>query len=162
VAVGIVAEPFTHWFSGFVTDSPALLKASGGRTGEHHLNWPLIAASTAAALLGVGLAYYLYMARPGTADRVAGTARTPYYLSRNKLYVDEVYNVLFVQPLSLLAGVCRLIETVVYDLVRLIAMLPRYVGEGFRWAQNGLVQYYALAMVLGAAGFLGWLVLSAK
>jgi NADH-quinone oxidoreductase subunit L len=157
-----VAEPFTHWFSGFVTDTPTLLRASGGQTGNHHLNWPLIAASTAVALVGVGLAFYLYLARPRTAERIAEGARTPYYLSLNKLYVDEVYNLLFVQPLTLLAGICRLLETVVHDLVRLVASIPRFLANAIRPLQNGLVQFYALSMIMGVAAFVGYLVLFAR
>jgi NADH-quinone oxidoreductase subunit L len=162
VAVGFVAEPVTHWFSSFVTDSPTLLRISGGRTGSHELNWLLIAGSSVAALVGVGLAYYLYQARPGAAERLADRAGGLYYLSRNKLYVDEIYNLVLVQPLTLLAGIGKLLETVVYDLVRLVAAVPRYLGEAIRPLQNGLVQYYALAMALGVAVFVGWLVLFAK
>jgi NADH-quinone oxidoreductase subunit L len=162
VFVGIVAEPFTHWFSHFLTRSPHLAAASGGRPVEHHLNWPLILASSAAAIIGVGLAHYLYKVRPGAVDQVAEAARTPYYLSLNKLYVDEIYTLLFVQPLALLAGICRLVEAVVYDLVRLIATVPRYLADVIRPLQNGLVQWYALSMVMGIAVFVGYLVLFAK
>ena len=77
--------------------------------------------------------------------------------------MDEIYTVLFVQPLTLLAGVCKLIEAVIYDLVRLVASIPRYIGEVvLRPLQNGLVQFYALAMVMGVAAFVGYLVLFAK
>jgi NADH-quinone oxidoreductase subunit L len=162
VGVGIVAEPFTHWFSSFLAASPHLARASGGHPVEHHLNWPLILASSAAAIFGLGLAHYLYKARPGAAEEVVEAARTPYYLSLNKLYVDEIYTLVFVQPLALLAGICRLIEAVVYDLVRLIAMIPRYLAEVIRPLQNGLVQWYALSMVMGVAAFVGYLVLFAK
>jgi NADH-quinone oxidoreductase subunit L len=162
VLVGILAEPFTHWFSNFLTRSPHLVRASSGHASAHDLNWPLMLASSAAALIGVGIAHYLYKVRPGAAEKVAEAAPTPYYLSLNKLYVDEIYTLLFVQPLALLAGISRLLEAVVFDLARLIATVPYYAGRGFRWAQNGLVQFYALAMVLGVAGLLGYLVLFAK
>ena len=118
VAVGIVAEPFTHWFSDFLTRSPGIVRAT--------------------------------------------TAGTAYDLSLNKLYVDEVYNLLFVQPLNLLAGTCRLVEAVVYDLVRLIATIPAYLAHLVRPLQNGLVQFYALSMVVMVAGLIGYLVLFAK
>ncbi len=39
-------------------------------------------------------------------------------------------------------------------LVDLVGQVPRYVGSVFRPIQNGLVQFYALLMVLGVAGFL--------
>ena len=43
-----------------------------------------------------------------------------------------------------------------YDLVRLIASVPRLRRRTLvRPLQNGLVQFYALAMVLGLAVFVG-------
>src|SRR5262245_42658792 len=162
VLAGIIAEPFTHWFSRFLTQSPIIVQASLGQTAKHHLNWPLMIGSTVVALAGVGLAWYLYLARPGAAERVAAAAPRMYYLSRNRLYVDEIYNILFVQPLVLLAGICRLMEAVVFDLVRLVATAPRYLGEFIRPLQNGLVQFYALFMVMGVAAFIGYLVLFAR
>lgn len=160
LAVGIVAEPFTHWFSDFLTRTPDLA-ATGGAV-EHHLNWPLILGSTAAALAGVGLAWYMYVRRPAAAEKAAAAAGTGYWLSLNKLYVDEIYALLFVQPLNLLAGICGLLEAVVYDLVRLIASAPRAVADQLKPLQNGLVQFYALSMVMGVAAFIGYLVLFAR
>ena len=39
-----------------------------------------------------------------------------------------------------------------YDLVRLIASVPRLLADLLRPLQNGLVQFYALAMVFGRGG----------
>ena len=89
----------------------------------------------------------------------ATAAGSWYYLSLNKLYVDEIYTLLFVQPLNLLAGICGLLEAVVFDLARLVASVPRALAEVLRPLQNGLVQFYALAMVMGVAAFVGYLVL---
>ena len=160
VAVGIVAEPFTHWFSDFLTSAPYLKVARGSV--PHHENWGLMFGSAVVALVGVGVAWYMYVRKPVTAGKLADSARTPYYLSLNKLYVDEIYNLLFVQPLTLLAGICGLLESIVSDLVRLIASIPRALGDAIRPMQNGLVQFYALSMVMGIAAFIGYLVLFAK
>ena len=40
------------------------------------------------------------------------------------------------------------------SLARLVSFLPRFVGALLRPLQNGLVQFYALGMVLGLAVFL--------
>lgn len=160
VLVGVVVEPFTHWFSDFLTKAPILAGTSGSI--EHHLNWPLILGSAAIAFVGIGLAYYLYVSKPSMAEKVARSAGGAYYLSLNKLYVDEIYNLLFVQPLNLLAGICGLVEAIVYDLVRLVASIPRVLADVLKPLQNGLVQFYALAMVIGVAVFVGYLVFFAK
>ena len=136
--------------------------AATGGTVEHRIDWGLLLGSTAIALAGLGAAWYMYVHKPAAADKVARSASTLYYLSLNKLYVDEIYNLVFVQPLNLLAGICGLLEAIVNDLVRLIASMPRALANVLRPLQNGLVQFYALAMVLGVVVFIGYLVLSLK
>lgn len=160
VGVGLVAEPFTHWFSSFLTRAPFLAATQGNVA--HELNWPLVFGSTVVALAGFGGAYYLYKLKPSAAEKAADAAGSAYYLSLNKLYVDEIFTILFVQPLNLLAGICGLLEAVVYDLVRLIASVPRAIAAVLKPLQNGLVQFYALTMVMGVAAFIGYLVLFAR
>ena len=64
------------------------------------------------------------------------------------------------KPLAGFADFCRIIDQYVVDgLVDLIGMVPGFIGRVFRPIQNGLVQFYALAMVLGLAVFLGILTL---
>lgn len=160
VGAGFVnAGSFTHWFGDFLTRSSFL---SSTPTLTDHANWPLMLGSAAIALLGAVVAWYFYARQPAVADRAARSASFPHYLSLNKLYVDEIYNLLFVQPFNLLAGICGLLEAVVYDLIRLIASIPRALGDVLKPIQNGLVQFYALAMVMGVAIFIGYLVLFAK
>lgn len=158
VGVGFFhATPLTHWFGEFVSKTPDLVRANGSRHAEEHANWGLMFGSAAIALLGVGIAYYIYRVKPATAEKIAISAGQLYYLSLNKLYVDEFYNLFFVQPLRLLAGICKLFEAVIYDLVRLLASIPRYLAEAIRPLQNGLVQFYALTMAIGVAVFIGML-----
>jgi NADH-quinone oxidoreductase subunit L len=60
-----------------------------------------------------------------------------------------------VQPLAGFARLCRVIDLYVLDnLVDLIGHVPRLLGAVFRPMQNGLVQFYALAMVLCLIVFL--------
>ncbi len=159
VLVGIAVEPFTHWFSGFLSKAPFLASTP---TPEHHLNWPLILGSSAVALLGLAVAYFMYVKSPSTADKAARSVGRVYSYSLNKLYVDEIFKVLFVQPMNLLAGICSLADAVVSDLTRLVASIPRGIAVTIKPLQNGLVQFYALSMVLFVAAFIGLLVLFAK
>jgi NADH-quinone oxidoreductase subunit L len=76
---------------------------------------------------------------------------TPYKLSQNKFYFDELYAALVVWPLRMLAGVCSWIDRWIVDgLVNAMGLVPGAVGSLMRSLQMGLVQFYALAMVLGA------------
>ena len=81
---------------------------------------------------------------------VAATFLTPYRLSANKFYFDEIYNALVVWPLRIIARVCAWFDRWVIDgLVDLTGSIPAAAGFVMRGLQVGLVQFYALAMVLG-------------
>jgi NADH-quinone oxidoreductase subunit L len=75
---------------------------------------------------------------------------SPFRLSRDKFYLDEIYNWLVVGPLRFAAAVSYWIDRFVVDgLVNLFGRLPPWIGSLMRSLQMGLVQFYALAMVLG-------------
>jgi NADH-quinone oxidoreductase subunit L len=122
---------------------------------EHHANYVLMVISSLVALAGVALAYLFYVQRPMLPLSLAYKIRGLYELSRNKFYIDELYIAFFVKPLEGLAWLVRVIDQYVVDgLVDLVAQVPAFVGYLFRPIQNGLVQFYALLMALGLAGFL--------
>jgi NADH-quinone oxidoreductase subunit L len=99
--------------------------------------------SVAGFVLGV---FALILAIPLTI----GTLLSPYRLSYGKFYFDELYQLAFVKPLEVCAGVLAWLDRNVVDgLVNLFGALPRWLGGGFRNLQMGLVQFYALAMLLG-------------
>ena len=79
-----------------------------------------------------------------------GTLLSPYRLSYGKFYFDELYQWGIVKPLELGAAALAWIDREVVDgLVNLFGAVPRWLGAGFRNLQMGLVQFYALAMLLG-------------
>lgn len=81
---------------------------------------------------------------------VALTFLTPYRLSRDKFYFDELYNALIVWPLRLIAALLYWIDRWIVDgVVNVAGMIPQAAGYVMRGLQMGLVQFYALAMVLG-------------
>jgi NADH-quinone oxidoreductase subunit L len=82
-------------------------------------------------------------------------------LSRNKFYLDEVYLWLIVMPLRGVALVCRFFDWGALDgvLVGGVGRLPESLGRLPRPIQNGLVQFYGLAMMLATAVLL-WALLS--
>ncbi|MEQ8788722.1 MAG: NADH-quinone oxidoreductase subunit L [Pirellulaceae bacterium] len=75
---------------------------------------------------------------------------SPYRLSRDKFYLDEVYQWVIVAPLRFAAAVSYWIDRWVIDgLVNTIGRIPVWIGSLMRSLQMGLVQFYALAMALG-------------
>jgi len=159
LAVGIVVEPFTHWFSDFLGRAPSLrlaAKLTGAAEVAHHFNWGMAGVSTLLAVGGATLAFLAF--GKGGPERVPAAAESVYALSRNKLYVDEVYHALIVRPAEWLAFMARVFDLFLDSLARLVAAVPRFVGAAVRPIQNGLVQFYALSMALGLAVFLSFVV----
>jgi NADH:ubiquinone oxidoreductase subunit 5 (subunit L)/multisubunit Na+/H+ antiporter MnhA subunit len=150
VAIGIAVEPVTHWFSGFLGGTPGLRHVT-----EHTTNPVIMLGSTLFALAGIGVAAWMYLLRPGVAGQLARLLPGLYQLSLNRFYLDEIYAFFVVQPLVGLAQLARLFDLYVVDgLVDLIGQMPRFLGQVFRPIQNGLAQFYALAMALGLTVFL--------
>jgi NADH-quinone oxidoreductase subunit L len=81
---------------------------------------------------------------------LVGQFVTPYKLSQNKFYFDEIYTFLIVRPLELFAVVFAWLDRWVVDgLVNLVGSLPRIGGNLMRPMQSGQVQFYALIMAVG-------------
>jgi proton-translocating NADH-quinone oxidoreductase chain L len=154
VFIGFLVEPLTHSFSHFL-EGKWLERAGVPPLAEHGFNWPLVLGASLFALGGIAVAWWMYVRQPGTADRVAASVPVAYELSRNRFYLDELYWAFIVKPLTVLALLCAIVDQYLVDgVVDLVGQVPRYGGFLFRPLQNGLVQFYALLMALGAAGFL--------
>ncbi len=153
--VGYVnAEPVTHYLSEFLRETPrlgSLLAEEPLTLGTQALMWLGSIAMAAAGILG---AWYVYVRRPGTAARMAGSSELLYQASVNKFFVDELYDLAILKPLAGLTEFANTIDFVIDETVNLIARLTQLLGKLFRPVQNGLVQFYALAIILALTVFL--------
>jgi NADH-quinone oxidoreductase subunit L len=119
--------------------------------------WALLGIATVVGLTGIGIAYALYgTGKP--AEVVGRLTRGPlagaYAASKNKLWVDEVYDVVIIRPFRWVArGTFELVDRFIIDTVLVngagyaVSMLSRIA----RWVQNGQVQRYIVGLVLGGA-----------
>jgi NADH-quinone oxidoreductase subunit L len=151
ISVGAVVGPMTHWFGHLLGHLPDL-----DAHAETQENVPLMVVSGVIAVVGIGVAWFMYVAQPSLPGKLVQRMQAAYQLSLNKFEVDELYDSLIVRPLLGFAEFCRLIDHYVVDgIVDLIGHVPRLIADLlFRPMQNGLVQFYALAMVLGLTVFL--------
>jgi len=108
-------------------------------------------------LLGIALAYVMYMALPLLPMQLAQSFRPVYLFVLNKWYFDELYDAIFVQPAIRLArtfwqtGDVTVIDGVPNGLAALTV-------EGSREAvklQTGSVAVYAFAMLIGIVVLVG-------
>ncbi len=104
-------------------------------------------------LIGIGLAYWLYVASPRIPETLAARFPGLYRLIYNKYYVDEVYDVAVVHPIAqgsrnlLWRGVdAGLIDGIVNG----VGGVARWMGGGLRHLQGGNIRSYATWVALGA------------
>ncbi len=166
LTIGFI-EPFTHSLSDFLGKTPGLVQANrvaGEVPGSvlegvphPHFNWTVAGVTTALALLGIGIAGVVY--GKGDARPAPGPLAAVNRLSRDKLYVDEMYKGLIVVPAEVLATAARQLDAVLDLFTRLVSAGPRFVAAALRPLQNGLVQFYALGAVLGLLVFVAVIVI---
>ncbi len=148
---------------GILFNIPEILAPIFPLAGHGH-NIVLEIIGSAAGLLGIALAWYVYIAQPGLAGRIAESAGTLYRLVYNKYFVDEVYDATIVKPLveGSRTFLWRGIDAGIIDgAVNGVGSLSRGIGGGLRLLQSGNIRSYAVWVVVGAvlvvfgAGVLG-------
>jgi len=124
-----------------------------------HEGHALMYWSSAIAFFGIINAWYFYTKRPTIPGAIALASGPIYPLFKNKYYVDEIYDAIFVQPLRKLGRFFFGSDRYgINSLLFIIGNLPRVLGFGLRTGQQGAMQGYALGMILGLVALL-WFVL---
>lgn len=112
-----------------------------------------------AMLIGLGLAWAMYIRNPAAPARLAETQRPLYRFLLNKWYFDELYDAVFVRPARWIGralwqgGDRRTIDGAINGLaIGLIPRMTRFAGR----VQSGYLFHYAFGMVLGLVALLIW------
>ncbi len=159
VVVGAYFE-WTHGFAHFLSFTPSFecLAQSGHAAIDTADKWRVATIGSVLTAIGIAAAAMLYL---GSGKAVARLARAMnvfglYSLSYGKFFFDPIYNVLVVWPLLSVARLAAWFDCMAIDsLVDRCGRIPKLAGAALRPAQNGLVQFYALAMVFGVLVLLG-------
>ncbi len=113
------------------------------------------------AVVGIALAWLMYIRRPELPARLAERVRPLYLFLLNKWYFDELYDWAFVRPAHYLgrglwkSGDGAVIDGVGPDGVAAAALnLARQASR----LQTGYLYHYAFAMLIGVAGLVTWYV----
>jgi len=111
----------------------------------------LMVFSVAVALLGVYLAYVMYIRRTELPGRLAARLPAAYKASFNKMYMDQVYEVVPIRSTIAFAGwLWTFFDVKVIDgAVNGLARLWELFGERLRPLQTGRVQNYAFSIFAG-------------
>jgi NADH-quinone oxidoreductase subunit L len=102
---------------------------------------------------GVGLAAWIYLPDRARSEKLAAAYASWHTPLANKFYVDEIYDRIFVQPLRKLGNFCFGNDNITIDgiLIGIITLVPRLIGLVFQIFQRGMLQTYALLMLIGLA-----------
>jgi NADH-quinone oxidoreductase subunit L len=83
-----------------------------------------------------------------------------YQLSFGKMFFDPLYDYAVVRPLKIFAVLCSWFDKWIIDgSVNFVGALPKWFAVTLRPLQGGMIQFYALAMILGLTFLLGLLFL---
>jgi len=149
---------FHHWLAPVLASENGTLPVAEVTEYAHSLEYLLMLLSVAVAAAGIAVAWWLYIRKPETPERISGRMAVSYQILLNKYYVDEIYNVLVVQPVKLISTylLWKLLDVAIIDgLVNLAGRATRGLGRLAARLQNGYAQVYAISFLLGAALILG-------
>jgi NADH-quinone oxidoreductase subunit L len=114
-----------------------------------------LALGTLIGLAGIAIAYRVWVAKPGTAERVRTRFEPLYVLFVNKWYFDEIIDAAIVRPFAAAGAFARdTFERRVIDATMIggTTGLVRAGSAAVRALQSGFVRYYAAMLVLGITG----------
>ncbi|MBY8335829.1 NADH-quinone oxidoreductase subunit L [Alteriqipengyuania sp. NZ-12B] len=159
-------------FAGFVFYEP-FVDAEGFWQGSVFFNENLVhtmhgvplwvkLTATIAMLLGLAIAWLSYIRNPKLPEAAAEQLGPIYRFFLNKWYFDELYNFLFVKPAFWLGRV--------FWKVLDIGIIDRFGPDGAAWVvrqgsvgakrfQSGMLNTYALIMLLGLVAAITWVLL---
>jgi NADH-quinone oxidoreductase subunit L len=126
---------------------------TAGEAAAHHLELTLAFVAVSAAVVGLVVAYWLYLKRPEKADGLAKSLKPAYTTLLNKYYVDELYAAVVVRPLLWIStnALWKVADVAVIDgAVNGIANETTALGDGVRQTQSGNTRSYAVWVVVGA------------
>ena len=106
------------------------------------------------SLAGIGIAYWMYIARPGVSAELVRRLRGLHDFLERKWYFDEAIDLVFVRPTLAVGRWANAIfeRYVVQGLVVGVTDVVRGASAAVRETQSGYLRSYALLLVAGFAG----------
>jgi NADH-quinone oxidoreductase subunit L len=137
--------------------APVFVSAQGAEVvneaAAHQLEIILAIVAVVSALIGLGVAFWLYIRQPGKPEQIAKSMRPVYNTLLNKYYVDEFYAAVVIKPLMWISTnvLWKWVDVAGIDgTVNGIASGATSIGDTVRHAQSGNTRSYAVWVVIGA------------
>ncbi|MCH7963311.1 MAG: NADH-quinone oxidoreductase subunit L [Bacteroidetes bacterium] len=158
---GAHGNVFHSWLSPIFKSANLKLSYFGAHS--HFEEYLLMAISVAGALGGISAAAYIYLKRPSIAANTVERFKSIYTTLWNKYYIDEVYDATVINPIvnSSRSFLWKIFDNKIIDgLVNGLAKSISIVSSLIRKMQTGIVQSYALVMMIGILLAFFWIILS--
>jgi NADH-quinone oxidoreductase subunit L len=147
----------------FWGESLLVLSANDSIEAAHHAPLWVKLAPLIVAVAGIGLAYVMYMLRPGLPAVMARVFRPIYLFLLNKWYFDELYDAVFVRPAFVIGrGLWKRGDGGVIDAYGPdgVAATTITLAQRVSRLQTGYLYHYAFAMLIGVVVLVTWYMLS--
>lgn len=150
-----------HYLADFLapifTYSRQILPAAFNTEPEHSTELMLMGISVAVAVVGIVLAYVMYVARAQRPAEDDAQRSAPENLVYHKYYIDELYDNLIVKPvMALSTGLYKFVENGIIDpIANGVGRVTLAGGQLLRAVQTGSVETYLILMVIGIVLILG-------
>jgi NADH-quinone oxidoreductase subunit L len=121
----------------------------------HHasnsLMFSMMGISTGIAVVGISLAYLMYIKQPDLPAKIVGKFKLIYTIIYNKYYVDEIYDATIVKPTVKTSFILwKIVDVKIIDgFVNAVARIVELKSEVLKLFQTGYVRNYALSILLG-------------
>ncbi|MEO8252954.1 MAG: NADH-quinone oxidoreductase subunit L [Flavobacterium sp.] len=155
---GLISLPTDSWLNGYL--APLFSKEAHE---AHHFGtteYTLMAVAVLGGIIGITIAFVKYIKQnqvPAEDAEITGFSKVLY----NKYYVDEIYNMLFVNSINSLSAFFRdYIETSLSSLVFGLGKVTNELSYQGKKLQTGSIGFYLFVFVLGLSAILTYLFLA--
>ena len=157
--LGHIPNFWEHWLEPVIRKLPAVgaVEASHDVTTE----WLLMGISVVIAACSAGLAYWIYIVKPGTSEKVKKSIRPVYEFVNKKYLVDEAYFAGIINPLVQASrNLWYYVDVNFIDKLTFKAADVAMGGGSFvRALQNGNMQQYAMYIGVGVVVVLSFVLM---
>ena len=136
-----------------------ILEQNSAMADGHHAPWYIKKLPLASAVVGILVAWYMYIQKPDAPAILRKHFEPVYQLSFNKWWFDEIYDAIFVRPARFLARLCWkggdgfVIDGFGPDG---FAAVTRALARRASIFQSGYIYHYAFAMMVGVVALVSW------
>jgi NAD(P)H-quinone oxidoreductase subunit 5 len=154
IFIGLLGTPFANRFEAFIHAPGEMAGVAEVLHEAEAFDWTefliMGGSSVGIALIGISFAILMYRTKAIDPNTIAQAIQPLYQFSKNKWYLDDLNDRLFVQGSRRLARQVLEVDAKVVDgVVNLTGLVTLVSGEGLKYLENGRAQFYAL-IVFGA------------